>query len=220
MVTNHHITVEGQPIALGFARLSLPLPLNTPTPSMTELDSEVMKQLPLGFHQEIPTTLGHILLDITVDHKTVSKDGVELKLEKTIQPCSPLTRPQWKETTSIKASVNDYNLLYGYMDPNQPIRPKIPGVCEEVIPNVESWNELFNETVPWPCVWQKPHDIGDRVSVTSVVSGGVSTHSFRVEEEPRVRVKVPSRETQWVDHYKKRGSQLVVRAQRQMEQGK
>ena len=182
-----------------------------------------MKQLALaqGSCQEITSSLGHMLVDVTVDHKTVSKDGVELKLETTIQPCSPLTRPQWKETTSIKASVNDYNLqAYGHTDPNQPIQPKIPGVCEEVIPNVESWNELFNETVPWPCVWQKPHDIGDRVSVTSVVSGGGSTHSFRVEEEPRVRVKVPSRETQWVDQYKKRGSQLAVRAQRQMEQGK
>ena len=220
IVVNHHVRVEGQLIALGFVRLSLPLPLNTPTPSMTELESEVMKQLPQSFRQEIPTTLGHMLVDVTVDHKTVSKDGVELKLEKTIQPCSPLTRPQWKETTCTKASLNDYNLLYGRMDPNQPIRPKIPGVCEEIIPNVESWNELFNETVPWACVWQKPHDIGDRVFVTSVVSGGVSTRSFRVEEEPRVRVKVPSRETPWVDHYKKRGSQLVVQAQRQMEHGK
>ena len=220
MVINHHVTVKGQPVALDFIRLSLPLPLNTPTPSMTELESEVMKQLPRGFRQEISTTLGHMLVDVTVDHKTVSKNSVELKLERTIQPCSPLTRPQLKETTSSKASLNDYNLLYGHVDPNLPIRPRIPGICDEVIPNVESWNELFNETVPWPCVWQKPHDTGDRVSVTSVVSGGVTTRSFQVEEEPRARVKVPSSETPWVDQYKKRGSQLVVRAQRQMEQGK
>ena len=218
MVVNHHVTVEDQSLAVGSLRFTLRLPLNAPTPSMTELGNEVMKQLPQGFRQEIASTLGHMLVDVTVDHKTVSKNGVELKLEKTIQPCSPLTRPQWKETTSVKASMNDYNLLYSHMDPNLPIRPRIPGLCEEVIPNVESWNELFNEeTVPWPCVWQKPHDTGDRVSVTS---GGVTTRSFQVEEEPRARVKVPRSETPWVDQYKKRGSQLVVQAQRQMEQGK
>ena len=161
-----------------------------------------------------------MLVDVAVNHNIISKDGVELKLEKTIQPCSPLTRPQWKETTSIKASVNDYNLVYGHMDPNQPIRPKIPGVCEEVIPNVESWNELFNETVPLPYVWDKPHKTFGGGSLTSGVSGGVSTHSFRVEEEYGMRVKVPSREMAWVDQYKKCGSQLAVRAQWQTDQGR
>ena len=56
--------------------------------------------------------------------------------------------------------------------------PKIPGICEEVIPNVESWNELFNETVPLPYVWDKPHKIFGGGSLTSGVSGGVSTHGF------------------------------------------
>ena len=103
---------------------------------MTKFGDEIMKQLalPQGSCQEITSSLGHMLVDVAVNHNIISKDGVELKLEKTIQPCSPLTRSQWKETTSIKASVNDYNLLYGHMDPNQPIRPKIPGVCEEVFP--------------------------------------------------------------------------------------
>ena len=131
--------------------------------------------LPQASCQEITSSLGHMLVDVAVNHNIISKDSVELKLEKTIQPCSPLTRPQWKETTSIKASVNDYNLLYGHMDPNQPIRAKIPEVCEEVIPNVESWNELFNETVPLPFVWNKPHKTFGGGSLTSGVSGGVST---------------------------------------------
>ena len=101
------------------------------------------------------------------------------------------------------------------MDPNQPIRPGIPGLCEEIIPNVKTWDELFNETVPWPHVWQMPYiGVGEPVA-----GGGVTTRSIPVEEELRVRID-PSSEMPWVNQYKKRGSQLVVRAQRQMDQGK
>ena len=203
VVVHHCITVEDQLIEDSSKWFSLRFPLKASTPSVTKFGDEIMKQLalPQASCQEITSSLGHMLVDVAVNHNIISKDGVELKLEKTIQPCSPLTRPQWKETTSIKASVNDYNLVYGHMDPNQPIRPKIPGVCEEVIPNVESWNELFNETVPLPYVWDKPHKTFGGGSLTSGVSGGVSTHGFRVEEEPRVNVKVPSHETPWVDQY-------------------
>ena len=102
------------------------------------------------------------------------------------------------------------------MDPNQPIRPGIPGLCEEITPSVKSWDELFNETVPWPHVWQMPYiGVGEPVA-----GGGVTTHGFRVEEEPRVRTKVPSGKTPWVDQYKKRDSQLAVRAQWQTNQGR
>jgi len=194
VVIHHRITVEDQLIEDSSKWFSLRFPLNASTPSTTKFGDEIMKQLalPQGSCQEITSSLGHMLVDVAVNHNIISKDGVELKLEKTIQPCSPLTRPQWKETTSINSSVNDYNLqVYGHMDPNQPIQPKIPGVCEEVIPNVESWNELFNETVPLPYVWDKPHKTFGGGSLTSGVSGGVSTHSFRVKEEPRVNVKRP-----------------------------
>ena len=78
---------------------------------------------------------------------------------------------QWKKTTFIKASVNNYDLLYGHMDPNQPIRQGIPGWCEKITPNVKSWNELFGETVPWPHVWQVP-ELGVGMPVAS---GGVTT---------------------------------------------
>ena len=172
---------------------NLPHPPNTPTQTMVELGNKVVKQLPQSTHNE------------------VSKDGAELKVETTIQPCPP----QQKKTTSTKASVNDYNLLYGHMDPNQPIRPGIPGLCEEIIPNVKTWDELFNETVPWPHVWQMPYiGVGEPVA-----GGGVTTRSIPVEKELRVR-KDPSSEMSWVNQYKKRGSQLVVRAQWQMDQGK
>ena len=39
---------------------------------------------------------------------------------------------QWKKTTFIKALMNNYDLLYGHMDPNQPIKRRIPGWCEEI----------------------------------------------------------------------------------------
>jgi len=217
MVVNHHVTVEGQPTEKGSLWFSLPLPLNIPTPLMTELENQDVKQLlPQGSQQEITGNFGRMLVHVTVDDIVVSKDGAELKVEKTIQPCPPLALPQQKQTTSIKVSVDDYNLLFGHMDPNQPICPEIPGLCEEITPSVKSWNELFNETVPWPHVWQMPYiGVGEPVA-----GGGVTTHGFRVEEEARVRTKVSSSETPWVDQYIKRGSQLAVRAQWQTNQGR
>ena len=171
MVVNHHVTVEGKLIALGFARLSLPLPPNTPTPSMTELGDEVMKLFEQVPHFEITGDFGHLLAHDNVAGNTISKDGAELKVEKTIQPCPVLALPQWKKTTFIKASVNNYDLLYGHRDPNQPIRQEIPGLCEKITPNVKSWNELFGETVPWPHVWQVPYlGVGKPTA-----SGGVTT---------------------------------------------
>ena len=117
MVFNHHVTVEGQPTERSPAfSFSLPLPLNIPSLSMTELENEVAKQLTQGFHKEVTTKLGRMLVDVSVDDNAVSKDGGELKVEKTIQPCPPLALPQRKETTFIKASVDDYNLLFGHMD--------------------------------------------------------------------------------------------------------
>ena len=144
-----------------------------------------------------------------MDDTAISKDGGELKVEKTIQPCPPLALPQQKQTTSIKVSVNDYNLLFGHMDPNQLI-------CQGIIPDVKSWNELFNETVPRPHVWQMPYiGVGEPMA-----GGGITTHGFQVKEESRVKTKVPSSETPWVDQYPKRGSQLAVRAQWQTNQGR
>ena len=196
------------------AWLSLPLPPNIPSPSIAELGEQIVKQLPQSSHQELTGPFGRLLVDVTVDSHAIGKDGAELKVTKTIQPTPPLALPQLRETTVVKASVSDYDMLYGEMDPNQPIWPEIPGLCKEVIPNVRSWNELFNETVPRPRVWQVPY-IGVGVPAAS---GGVTTRDIPVREESMKRVP-PSSETPWVDQYKKRGSQLVVRAQWQTDQG-
>ena len=146
MVFNHHQTVEGQPTDRISVQLILPL---APTPSSTNLELNDVKQLPQVSHQ-ITDISGHMLAAM---------------------PCPPLALPQQKQTTSIKVSVDDYDLLFGHMDPNQPIRPRIPGLCDEITPKVETWNQLFKETVPWPHVWRVPYiGVGEPVA-----TGGIST---------------------------------------------
>ena len=168
MVFYKHVTMEGRPTEeLGSLWFSLPLPPNTPTPSRTELGDEVMKQFEQVPHFEITVVFGHLLAHFNVADSAISKGGAELKVETTVQPCPALALPQRKETTFMKASVNNYDLLYGHMDPNQPIRMG----CEEIIPNVESWKELFGESVPWVRVWQVPY-LGVGMPTTS---GGVTT---------------------------------------------
>ena len=85
MVLNHHVTVEGQKTEEGSVWFSVPLSPNTPTPSMTELENQDVKQLlPQNSHNEITGNFGRMLVDVTVDDIVVSKDGAELKVEKTI----------------------------------------------------------------------------------------------------------------------------------------
>ena len=120
-----------------------------------------------------------------------------------------------KQTTTLKSSVDNYDKLYSNMDPNEPIWPEVPGESKAIIPNVQSWTELFHETVPWPHVLQGPHnDIREHAAE----SGGVSTKSIPVREEPLVRREVRN-ETPWVDQYKERNDILVVQGQRTTIQG-
>jgi len=207
---NKKVILDGQQREEKSAWLSLPLPPHIPHPSdsVSELGQQFVKQLQKSYHQDFNDAFGHI----TMDSQAIGKGGAELKVTDTIQA---LALPQLEETTIMKVSVNDYNMLYGEMDPNKPIRPEIPGLCEEVIPNVSSWNELFNETVPWPHVWQVPYiGVGEPAE-----SGGVTTRDIPVREET-MKSGRPSSESAWVDQYKKRGSQLAVRAQWETNQGK
>jgi len=52
-----------------------------------------------------------------------------------------------------------------------------------------------------------------------VADGGVTTRDIPVREET-MKSGRPSSESAWVDQYKKRGSQLAVRAQWETNQGK
>ena len=87
-----------------------------------------------------------------------------------------------EETVSIRASTNDYNMLYERFDLKQPIAITSG---ELIVPDVTTWSELFAETVPWPTLWIFPYD-GDGIPA---FSGGVSTQSIPIHE--RVPISQP-----------------------------
>ena len=76
--------------------------------------------------------------------------------------------PGTKMVTVIRASAKDWNTVY----------KDLPTGFEEV----ESWNDLFDQTVPWPRVWLLSRDGAGLLSV----GGGVRTDTLRaVPEKPR-----------------------------------
>ena len=99
-----------------------------------------------------------------------------------------------EETVSIRASTNDYNMLYEGFDLKQPISITSG---ELIVPDVTTWSELFAETVPWPTLWIFPYD-GDGIPA---FSGGISTQSIPIHERvpisqhvktaPKESTKVP-----------------------------
>ena len=121
---------------------------------------------------------------------------LELKFTNSLKPCPPLVLPPMKKIIVIKATLNNYDKLFASEDPNQPIIPEIPGICEAAIPNVNSWSELISElTVPSPQVWLLPFTgIG-----TPTAAGGVTTDKFEVRSKPCP--KVVCKETMWSDDY-------------------
>ena len=158
--------------------------------AIKEVIDNLVKQLPDSSHQEFMTVLGPLSVDTVVD-KNITKTGIEVKIIRTILPSS-LTSPKVEVTTTFRGSVNDYDMLYKGMDPNTPIRPQIPGISDAVVPNVQSWSELFAETVPWPRTWKMPFDGVEIQSAT----GGVSTSSIPVKETVTTcsGIRVPTRE--------------------------
>ena len=139
--------------------------------TVRETIANLEKQLPESSHREFMTVLGSLSVDTVVD-KNISETGMEVKVIRTILPTS-LTSPKVEYMTTLRASINDYDMLYKGQDPNMPITPAIKGVSDAIIPNVQSWSELFAESVPWPRTWKKPYD---GVEILSA-SGGVSTRS-------------------------------------------
>ena len=207
VVTEHTSSTNGEVTESELMRLHIALPFNIPLPTMSEFGQFVTEFLPArSDQQEIMNGLGHISANLDLEHR-ISDRCVETKVSRRFQPSRPSTSLYIEETTTTKISVDDFDTLYGDMDPNQPIWPEIPGKREAVIPNVQSWSELYNETVPWPHTWQTPYiGVGEPVS-----GGGVSTRHIPVREEamkPRAAVS----ETTWKDNYKRRGQELVARA--------
>lgn len=160
--------------------------------AVKEAMGNLVKQLPESSHQEVITPLGPVSLDIAVD-KNITESGIEAKITTTRVPTSPLL-PKVEVAITLRASVNDYDMLYKGEDPNMLIRPQIPGVSDAIIPNVQSWSELFTETVPWPRTWKMPYDGAGFFSA----DGGVSTCSIPVKEPVATRsnVQIPAREAE------------------------
>ena len=207
MVIQHKSAVNGkateEKVDVG---VFLPLPPNLPLPPISEFGKFLTLCLPSqSIHRETTSALGRMATDIKTEN-TVTEKGIELKATRKIQPCGGVVSPTVEEMTTMKISVDDFDTLYGNMDPNQPIWPEIPGKVEAVIPNVQTWSELYKETVPWPHTWKTP-SIG---TGNPCSTGGVSTRDIRVrQEQPRQRETVS--ETTWKDNFKRRGQELVVR---------
>ena len=206
MVVEHSESVNGKPAQKDSVRLYLRLPPNIPLPTISEFGDYLKKAVPSeSVHHNFTNALGQMSAHLKAE-TVINERGIQLKGTRVIRPSPPLTSPRIKETHTIKISVDDFDTLYSGMDPNQAIYPEIPGKCEAIIPNVSSWCELYNETVPWPHTWQTPYiGVGEPVA-----SGGVSGRHIPVREGA-VKPRKVVNETAWTDNYKIRDQQVVVR---------
>ena len=157
-------------------------------PTMTKNDIRQILEhwLPHSSRKEQIGVLGRFLVDTKVKENDVSEQSLQFEVTKTLSlGCMPpLTR-----TLVVRASVNDYDMLYSGIDPNMPVCMDASG--ELVTPNVQSWSELFSETVPWPSTWLVVPYIGIGIPAAS---GGVSTREIPVTEVAACHSKSSSRE--------------------------
>ena len=120
--------------------------------------------------------------------KNIKKNGVEVDITRSIH-LSPDTPPLLKDTTTIRASVHDFNMLYKGIDPRTQIGRSKSG--EAIIPDEEPWSELYFGTVPWPQIWKVPFEgIG-----IPAASGGISTRNIPVIQSEAIPSAVRGRET-------------------------
>ena len=144
----------------------------------------IMNQLRLKAHaneRQISLPPNSLLtVQTTLEDKTVTETTLQLKVKTTLK-FSSSTEDELKieKTTELTVSVDDYDMLYKGIDPNFPLGIDDSG--EFIIPNVNSWSELyFSETVPSPCIWRfSPSGIA-----APAVIGGVTTRNIPVKEVP------------------------------------
>jgi len=210
LTRKHSLAVGELPLPTIQFLINFPLPPNVSTTDITEMEEKICKRLPPNSNEELSDPqLAPMVVNLTLA-KTVSEKSIEPKKTEVLQLCPSLTPPHIKITTSIRASVNDYDKLYGgYADPNGSLGRMKDG--KPIVPDVQSWSELYSETVPWPHTWQMPYiGVGQPAA-----SGGVSTQSIPVIKTP---VTSPKREaerskTEWARQYGRCKDQLAVRAQ-------
>ena len=121
---------------------------------------------------------------------------MKLKFVEFFKQCLSLVQP---DTTGASSCDKDSNQL---------LQPPILGICEVIVPKVESLSEFISEwSVPIPHIWQDPF-VGVGVPAAG---GGVTTRDFRVEQESFQR-RATSGEVRSKDNYTRNGQQLVVKA--------
>ena len=146
-------------------------------------------------------------VSIETDLTKCTKTGFEIKVthSSSILPM--------KGVWTVRASVNDYDMLYDGFDPNEPLG--IDNQNKPIVPDVGSWSELFSETVPWPLIWEFPNDdIG-----IPMTSGGVTTNNIPVVETSKTTSKTKLKTEVKEEQYCHSNEKLVtVRAARGKKQ--
>ncbi len=130
----------------------------------------------------------------TVDEIAVSQTSLQMKV--TTSTCMQPSFPSLTVQVVMR------------MTPNDPLSMLISGKL--VVPNAQSWSDLYSQTVPWPRVWQLPHrsiGIGLRTA-----SGGVTTNSIpitKIATPIPCHSGVPNRETT-IEQYVKYPDQNLI----------
>ena len=163
--------------------------------------NKILELLPKNMHKEntslVPASVERKVEDLTDEHR------MELRVTYTIQPYPLLTMTTITTVTTCTRYTDE--------DP----RMSIPASHGDIVPDVESWDELITElSVPIPRVRHHPYiGIGEPMN-----SGGVSTSGFRVREEP-MQTREAYQETQRVGNFQRSGPLLGVRAEHIRKQG-
>ena len=164
--------------------------------------------IPPNETQKIMTPLGSVQLDINSKIEK-TETGCIIEITKST-PDLPI-----EETITIRASTNDYNMLYEGFDLKQPIAISSGDL---IVPDVSTWSELFAETVPRPTLWIFPYD-GDGIAT---FTGGVSTQNIPVNTRVPISqpVKNVSEESTKVVHnqYVMGGNKVQVKGSTEFEQ--
>lgn len=118
--------------------------------------------------------------------KRILKTGFELKHEETVpsllfEALCDLYVPE-VNTVTARVTLNDFDFLCQGIDPNLPVSID-PDSKEWVTPGVQSWSDLFRETMPFPCI-QIQHPTNPDLR-TPAITGGVTTSNIPIHHVPK-----------------------------------
>ena len=208
-------TVGGHKVGELKMWMNLPIPFSMPStlePAMMKsISEECDKYLPSESNEDVVGPIGPMTIHSKTE-KAITNRSFQLSTTATVQPHPPLL--PMKETLTMKATGDDYDLLYDdFVPPNI-----IPVGFSNIVPDVKSWSELHRESVPWPQRFQVPYTgIGE-----AAPSGGVSTRNLTEVPTSRARKTPVVQETrsEKVGQYVRNGRHLIVQGMRESSNGK